>query len=170
MAKVLVTKSHLEDIADAIREKLDSSDTYTPGEMAAGIQSIPTGSGDYFTRLTPLHVDVQGGYIATGTWTYGSTTARSDIYQVQSGKHYIIISGRNHGTRFRAAFFTTDVSLATRDVNGTYIVSDVDNPTSYNIKPADETLYAPPLDGYIVIGKTSQGIDGYDSYLFEANV
>ena len=41
MAKVLVTESHLEDIADAIRGKLGGSATYKPGQMAAAIESIP---------------------------------------------------------------------------------------------------------------------------------
>lgn len=40
MSKVLITETHLEDIADAIREKLDTEDTYTPGEMAAAIGQI----------------------------------------------------------------------------------------------------------------------------------
>ena len=43
MSKVLVTEDYLEDIADAIRGKLSSSDTYTPGQMAGAIESIPTG-------------------------------------------------------------------------------------------------------------------------------
>lgn len=38
--QVLVTEQYLQDIADAIREKLKGSDTYTPGEMAAAILSI----------------------------------------------------------------------------------------------------------------------------------
>jgi len=43
MSKVLVTEAYLEDIADAIREKLGSQDTYTPAQMASAILSIPTG-------------------------------------------------------------------------------------------------------------------------------
>lgn len=43
MAYVLTDESNYEDIADAIREKTESSDTYTPGEMAAAIRSIQTG-------------------------------------------------------------------------------------------------------------------------------
>lgn len=43
MAQVLVNESSLEDIADAIREKNDSSDTYLPSQMAGAIRSIPTG-------------------------------------------------------------------------------------------------------------------------------
>ena len=43
MAKVLITEGHLADIADAIRAKLESEDTYTPGEMAGAIMEIETG-------------------------------------------------------------------------------------------------------------------------------
>ena len=40
MAKVLVTESYLEDIADEIRTKLITQDTYKPSEMAAAIAQI----------------------------------------------------------------------------------------------------------------------------------
>lgn len=45
MAKVAVTESHLEDIADAIRAKTGLSTTYKPSEMAAAISAIPSGGG-----------------------------------------------------------------------------------------------------------------------------
>lgn len=44
MAKVLITEGYLSDIADAIREKKASEDTYTPAEMADAIESIQTGT------------------------------------------------------------------------------------------------------------------------------
>lgn len=40
MAKVLITDTHMTDIADAIREKLGVATTYTPDQMAAAIESI----------------------------------------------------------------------------------------------------------------------------------
>ena len=45
MSKVLVSETNLTAIADAIRTKKGSEDTYKPGEMAAAINSITTGSG-----------------------------------------------------------------------------------------------------------------------------
>lgn len=45
MSKVLITDTHLSDIADAIRNKNGSTTTYTPGQMAAAINAIPTGGG-----------------------------------------------------------------------------------------------------------------------------
>lgn len=44
MSKVLVTQSYLTDIADAIRAKKNTNDTYTPEEMAGAITSITGGS------------------------------------------------------------------------------------------------------------------------------
>ena len=43
MSKVTVTESYLEGIGDAIRNKLNTSQGYTPGQMAAAIESIQTG-------------------------------------------------------------------------------------------------------------------------------
>lgn len=45
MAKVLVNETSLSAIADAIREKNGSNETYKPSEMAAAIGAIETGGG-----------------------------------------------------------------------------------------------------------------------------
>lgn len=45
MAQVLVNESSIEDIADAIRAKNGSSDTYLPSEMGDAIRNIPAGGG-----------------------------------------------------------------------------------------------------------------------------
>ena len=42
MAYVMTDESNYEDIADAIREKLGTSTTYLPSEMAAAVRSIPS--------------------------------------------------------------------------------------------------------------------------------
>lgn len=43
MSKVMLSESYLEDIADAIRAKTGTQDTYTPGEMPEAIESISGG-------------------------------------------------------------------------------------------------------------------------------
>lgn len=43
MSRALITESYLTGIANAIRAKLGVQDTYTPPQMAAAIESIPTG-------------------------------------------------------------------------------------------------------------------------------
>lgn len=45
MPNVLVNDEYLSDIADAIRAKNGSSDTYTPGQMAGAIEDIEGGGG-----------------------------------------------------------------------------------------------------------------------------
>lgn len=45
MAKGITDTSNYSDIADAIRGKNGSQDTYKPGEMPAAITAIPTGGG-----------------------------------------------------------------------------------------------------------------------------
>lgn len=47
MAKVLVSESNLTNIANAIRAKNGSSNTYTPKQMATAIQQIQTGIPKY---------------------------------------------------------------------------------------------------------------------------
>ena len=51
--RVLLTERHLEDIAEAIREKLASHDTYLPGEMADAILQI-TGDDPVLEPLTAM--------------------------------------------------------------------------------------------------------------------
>lgn len=48
MAHVLVTEQYLTDIADSIRSKLDTQDTYKPSEMAGAIVSI---EGSSWTKI-----------------------------------------------------------------------------------------------------------------------
>ena len=43
MSRAMITESYLTGIANAIRTKLGVQDTYTPPQMAAAIESIPTG-------------------------------------------------------------------------------------------------------------------------------
>ena len=78
MAKVLVNESSLSGIADAIRGKNGSTDTYMPNEMAAAITAIETGGGgsgfwdedsvknfignDYFTLTFPEGLTKIGKY------------------------------------------------------------------------------------------------------------
>ena len=62
MARVLINESNLENIADAIRAKNGSSDTYLPSQMATAISNIST------VGVEPLSVTDNGTYTApTGT-------------------------------------------------------------------------------------------------------
>lgn len=46
MAKVLINESTLQDIADAIREKTESNDTFLPSAMGAAIRAMESGNAE----------------------------------------------------------------------------------------------------------------------------
>ena len=71
MSKALITEAYLTDIADAIRAKNGSSDTYTPPQMAAAIAAIPTG-GD--VTVEALSVTQNGTYTAPTGKAYSPVT------------------------------------------------------------------------------------------------
>lgn len=95
MSQVLITDSSMEDIADAIRAKLSVATEYKPGQMAAAIASIPTGTTPTgtisitqngtvdVTNYATANVAVSGGgaeillneasYNTSGSWSYSKT-------------------------------------------------------------------------------------------------
>ena len=73
MSKVLITESYLTDIADAIRAKKDTTDTFKPGEMADEISSISGGS----TILKPYVVRPDAELVKT--WSYDTTLSDESI-------------------------------------------------------------------------------------------
>lgn len=60
MAIVLTDSKNYEDIADAIREKLGTTETYKPGEMPAAIESISGGGGGGSLDYTVTFKDEDG--------------------------------------------------------------------------------------------------------------
>ena len=52
MAKVLVEETNLENIADSIRAKNGTQETYLPSEMSTAIDNLPSGGGgDYNAKI-----------------------------------------------------------------------------------------------------------------------
>ena len=52
MAQYLISDTYMTGIADAIRTKLNTTDTYTPGEMSGAINSIPVASAPLLQTKT----------------------------------------------------------------------------------------------------------------------
>lgn len=83
MANVLVENQSLQDIADAIRSKNGSSDTYKPSEMAGAISAISTGSTINNQDIT-VHpsssdqtVSADSGYTGLGDVTVKAVTVEN---------------------------------------------------------------------------------------------
>lgn len=74
MANVLVAEQSLQDIADAIREKTETEDTFKPSEMGEAIRGISSGG------ITP-----SGTIEITENGTYDVTEYASASVEVQSG-------------------------------------------------------------------------------------
>ena len=64
MAKAFIDDTHLSDIADSIRGKLGVQTTYLPSEMAAAIDSIPTGGTEIEEKEVNFY-DYEGTLVAS---------------------------------------------------------------------------------------------------------
>ena len=157
MANVLVQESSLQAIANAIRQKNGSQDTYTPAQMGPAIAAISGGA----EALEPHYFDLDTGYVYTDCWRIGGDTVNySDVYQVEADKTYLLTLGSVVGSRFRAVFTTQDTSAASSNVTGTTLVYQ-SNPAAYAavvFKAAD--------DGYVTVTKDNAGTADLKTYLF----
>lgn len=109
MTKVAVTETYLTNIANAIRGKNGSSDTYTPAEMATAITNIPSGGESKniqvvqgTTRTTSSTLTAIGAEMTvskTGTYdvywsAFRSSTSSSYTYGTQ-----LYVGGSAYGTQ-----------------------------------------------------------------------
>ena len=114
-------------------------------------------------RLTASETDYSYGYVNSGTWYYSASTTsyRSDIYQVEANKTYLIKLGSTISNRFRVMFTTEDVTQATANVIG-YNVYSTDSPSA-NIS----TIYTPTENGYIIIQKSGNSTNNIETFVYE---
>ncbi len=124
MSKVMITESYLEDIADAIRAKTGTQDTFTPAEMADAIGDIGGSSPTYQTKtVTPTtseqNVDPDTGYDAL---------SRVTVNPIPSS--YIIPTGTKQVSITQNGTTTEDVTdYASAEINVNVPASAVDTGT-----------------------------------------
>ena len=93
MASVIIDDINLTNIANAIREKNGSSETYKPSEMPAAIGSIETGGGGGLTEWTITH--------QATTVNYCPPTAYDGLNEYMDGKSFTInLDGNSTGLAF----------------------------------------------------------------------
>lgn len=91
MAITTINDIHLTNIAEAIRNKNGSSDTYKPSEMAAAISNIETGGGvvePEYTRVSYIQFTGEQT-IDTGIICTQDTKIKAVFTREKSAQHYL---------------------------------------------------------------------------------
>lgn len=112
MTKVLVTDTHLTDIANAIRDKNGTSEVYKPSEMASAIEGIETGIEPTGT----LDIIENGVYDVTD---YASANVNVPTGGGGSVEKGIVIDG------FDASGYATGITIKGFDTIPGYYLDDV---------------------------------------------
>ena len=87
MSYVLITESHLDDIADAIRSMLNVENTYRPADMATAIGDVT-----YRGAVSASLSGTTHSYIIPAGYHNGSGTVTADVATMAEVKAYLGIS------------------------------------------------------------------------------
>mgnify|MGYP003571380220 CR=1 FL=1 len=119
MSKVLVTDTYLTDIADSIRSKNGTQNTYKPSEMSSAIDNLPTGSG------VSIDTKVRFGYSQSGadlsfisSLDYSSETNFQGMFYYCQALTTAPTMDTSSGTNFTRMFYQCS-SLATTPIINT---------------------------------------------------
>lgn len=89
MANVIINDEHLTNIADAIREKNGTANTYAPNEMAAAITSLTSGGGE-LAYATLTHTTGSTNYTYRTFDLSNYITSGTIYFMTQHGSQYTI--------------------------------------------------------------------------------
>jgi hypothetical protein len=167
MSKVLVTRSLLEDIGDAIRTKTGESGDLTLPQMASAISEIQTIST--YEYIKPEYFGLSYGYIATNGGFFANTTKQAcvNLYFVEPNVEYIFFVGSTVSNRLRAHFYSgktyADFSSYLLNSNSnSQIYQSTDNITgNYDLsgdRLKERLFYTPSSNGILFIGTSFESV------------
>lgn len=107
MGQVLITKSILTAIANAIRGKNGSSDTYKPDEMATAISNLPAGG-----TLIEKSITENGTYNASSDSANGYSKVVVNVPSSATGTKQISISANGTTTHDVASYASAEISVS----------------------------------------------------------
>ena len=143
MAIITTDNQHYEDIADAIRSKNNTNNTYTPAEMAGAILNLPTGSGVDVSDTTAIAGDVRKNkyfYTAAGVKTAGTIDLKMGVMRPDAELIKTLssdVSWVNDLELTIPAYTTTSTTLlAASDMTPTVPLTDLDNYRYYVLERA----------------------------------
>lgn len=136
-------KSLFEDIADAIREKSGSSDTYTPAEMPSAIRSIPSGSS---TASGVSYDNTSSGLTASNVQdaidelSGDVSTINSDLSELKPSYVETVADGiKTYKQLFNVLFTSANAQKVTK--NSCVVIESSSETDYYLIKMKQSTRY-----------------------------
>ena len=189
---VLVAEDSLQAIANAIRAKNGSQNTYTPGEMAAAIRAISGGGGS--AVLGTKKITVNGTFDASDDGLDGFSSVTTDVhvgilepYFENLTTGFVDLRGAwsPGGTDCFSDVYEVEAdtlylislggTVGTR-FRATIIAQDPLTVTKSTLgtsvvsisdpQPYDYTIYTPTESGYLVIQKDNAGVSNLKTYVF----
>ena len=169
-----VLDGYFEDIADAIREKDGTQNTYTPAQMPTAIENIPSGGGGTPTNLIELNKMLSdfGDYLDALVDNYTAYTNEPiTIYTPDAESTSFMIQKRSNG-KYRVvwsnyAFYLCLVSNSTQSFANNYMGNSyykISQPLVLNVSAGTGSIvkayYSPEfttLEGLVAALQNSDG-------------
>lgn len=158
MSKVMITESYLEDIADAIRSKNGSSNTYKPSQMSTAISNL--GGATLGTKT----ITENNTYNASSDNLDGYSSVTVNVPNPSTGTKQISISSNGTTTENVTDYASAEISVSvspnvgTKSIvaNGTYAASS-DNLDGFS----SITVAVPIHPAFTLIGEKEYTLTEY---------